>query len=153
MDSAAAVVALSCDGHLPGEALRICLSALVGCPSPLEHGCAAIVDAAHAFRQCGAVGLGSDLMCSDWLVVVGDDGARETTGVESGAAVHDMRAVQRAKAIFLFGGPLVDVGGVGFAAARDDHVEHRSGGVLAEHGVGGVGGDASSTPAGQFLPA
>src|ERR1700737_1318658 len=86
-------------------------------------------------------GSGSDLVCGDWLVGGGDDGAGETTGVGSGAAVHDIRAGLRAKAIFLFGGPFVQVGVVGFAATCHGHVEHRALGVLAEHGLGGVGGD------------
>ena len=78
---AAVVVALSCGGHSPGEALRVCLPALVGCPPALDRRCAAVRDAAHAFRQCGAGCLGSDLVCGDRLIVVGDDGAGETTGV------------------------------------------------------------------------
>ena len=57
---AAAVVALSCGGHSPGEALRVCLRALVGCPPALDRRCAAVGDAAHAFSQCGAGCLGSD---------------------------------------------------------------------------------------------
>ena len=42
----------------------------------------------------------------------------------------------------MLGGPFVEVGGVGVAATGHGDVEHRAGGVLAEHGVGGVGGDA-----------
>ena len=76
------------------------------------------------------------------LVVVGDDGAGQTTGVLSGAAGHDVRAGQRVEAILLVGGPFVDVDVVGFAATRHGHVEHRAGGGFGEDGVGGVGGDA-----------
>ena len=39
-------------------------------------------------------------------------------------------------------GRLVEVGGVGVAAAGHRDVEQGAGGVLAEHRVGGVGGDA-----------
>lgn len=66
---AAAIVALSCGSHSPGEVLRVCLPALVGCPPALDGGCAAVVDAAHAFGPCAAGCLGSDQVCGNRLVV------------------------------------------------------------------------------------
>lgn len=114
--AAAADVVLSCGGHIPGKALRVCLPGSVGCPPALHRRCAPFADAAHAFRQCGAGCLGSDLVCGDGLVVVADDGACQTAGVLSGAAGHDMRAGQPVAAILCFGGPFVDVDVVSFAA-------------------------------------
>lgn len=90
----------------------------------LHRDCAAVADAADALRQCGAECLGSDVVGGDGLGVVGDDGAGETTGVLRSAAVHEVREERRVEAVFLFGGPLVDVGAVGFAATRHGHVEH-----------------------------
>jgi hypothetical protein len=137
---AAAAVALLCLGHSPGGALRVRSPELVGCPPALDRRCAAVADASDPFGQCGAGCLGSDVMCGDRLVMVGDDGTQQATRVIAVSAVHAMRAVQLA--ILLFCGPFVDLGVVDFAATRHGRVEHGAGGVLAEYGVGGVGGDA-----------
>ena len=40
------------------------------------------------------------------------------------------------------GAPLVQIRGVGVAAAGQHHVQQGAGGGVAEYGVGGVGGDA-----------
>jgi hypothetical protein len=77
------------------------------------------------------------------VVVVGDDAADELGGVAAGAAAHDMQTVGLGMFVLAFAGePLVQVGGVVFAAAGHRDIQQRAGGVLAEHGVGGVGGGA-----------
>ena len=53
-----------------------------------------------------------------------------------------MGAVGLLLSVFVFGGALVEVGGVGVAAAGHRDVEQCAAGVFAEDGVAGVGGDA-----------
>src|ERR1700739_496040 len=77
------------------------------------------------------------------FVMVGDDGARELSGVAAAAAAQDVQSVRLGLLVLCLPRfALVELSGVGLAAAGQSDVQQCAGGVFAEHGVCGVGGDA-----------
>ena len=88
----------------------------VGRPPGLNGVGAAVGEAAYPVGEILAVGACRDLVGGAGPVVAGGDDA--------------------------FGDPLIQVGGVGVAAAGHRDVQQGTVGGFAEHGVGGVGGDA-----------
>ena len=76
-----------------------------------------------------AVGACGDLVGGACPVVAGgDDAAYQLRGVAAGAAAHDVRAVGLLGVfVVAFGDPLIQVGGVGVAAARVDSTAQRCG--------------------------
>src|SRR5271166_1591559 len=77
------------------------------------------------------------------VVVVGDDGAHQCGGLSAGASAHDVHTGWVGVLVVVFAGhPLIQLGGVGFAAAGHRHVQRGAAGVFAEDGVHGVGGGA-----------
>ena len=68
---------------------------------------------------------------------------RTSSRHRGGTAAHDVQAVGLLGVfVVAFGDPLIQVGGVGVAAAGHRDVQQGTAGGFAEHGVGGVGGDA-----------
>ena len=124
-----------------GEAQRRGLPAVVGRASAVYRRRAAVQQAADLIGQLVAGGLRSDAVGRARLVVVvGDDGADELAGVAARAATHDVHAVRLLTSVLRLREALVEVGGVGVAAAGHGDVQQCAGGVFAEHRVGRVGG-------------
>lgn len=93
----------------------------VGRPPGLNGVGAAVGEAAYPVGEIPlAVGACGDLVGGACPVVAGgDDAAYQLRGVVAGAAAHDVRAVGLLGVfVVAFGDPLIQVGGVGVAAAR-----------------------------------
>ena len=92
----------------------------VGRPPGLNGVGAAVGEAAYPVGEILAVGACGDLVGGAGPVVAGgDDAAYQLRGVVAGAAAHDVRAVGLLGVfVVAFGDPLIQVGGVGVAAAR-----------------------------------
>ena len=99
----------------------------------------------HTLGKLVAAGFGGDVVGGAGLfIVVGDDAAQKLGGVAATAAARHVYS-RRGFGVFviaLAGDPLVHIRLVGFAAARHRDVQQGTAGGVAEHGVGGVGGDA-----------
>jgi hypothetical protein len=83
-------------------------------------------------------------VCGDCRsIVVGKDAADEIGGFAAVAAVPEMGAFGFLLTVFVItADALVDTGGVGVPTAGHRDVEQCAAGVLAEHSVASVGGDA-----------
>ena len=92
----------------------------IGRPPGLNGVGAAVGEAAYPVGEILAVGACGDLVGGACPVVAGgDDAAYQLRGVAAGAAAHDVRAVGLLGVfVVAFGDPLIQVGGVGVAAAR-----------------------------------
>ena len=115
----------------------------VGGAPVLDRAVSSTEEAGHPVRQELAGRGGGDAVGGDGDVVVGgDDGPRQAAGLLADAAMQNVRISGFGWPVFGFVGAFVEVGGVGVAGAGHRHVEHGAGGVLPQHRMCGVGGNA-----------
>ena len=87
---------------------------------------------------------GGELVGGRDVFVVGEDRSQHSGGLVAVAVIHDMGGVRRFLDVFVFGCALVEVSGVGVAAAGEGDVGQCASGGFAEDCVDGVGGDTLS---------